>query len=90
MLKIFRYILEITDDQEISIPSGAAYNIIHVAEKHGNLCVWVMVNPNAKEKPVRFLVRGTGHGFTGEEGKHVGSVVMKNGLVWHVFRPIGE
>jgi len=87
MLKIFKYELEITDFQKVEI-SGFR-KTLKVAEQNGNLCLWCLVQTLDKEIFIMDVyINGTGHEIKHEyfnREKYFDSVVMKNGLVWHVF-----
>jgi hypothetical protein len=81
--KIFKYPLML-DDDFVEMPFGA--RILSVADQNGVLCLWAIVCPEAATKQYKILVRGTGHPFTGEEGRFIGTVQQAGGrLVWHVF-----
>jgi len=80
---IYKYPIEITDLQGIELPEG--YQILKVAEQDGGLFVWVKVDTDAKLIKRPFVVVGTGHELDMYGFLHLDSVVMSNGLVWHVF-----
>lgn len=84
---IFRYVLEITDDQTITMPVGAHILCVerHLnSESHAE--IWAMVNGKAKMESRRFIFRGTGNHMDGTEGRYVGTIQTNNGvLVWHLF-----
>jgi len=83
---IWKYPLEIEDEQEITMPEGAS--ILSVADQGGRLCMWVLVNPNARGRKHIIRIYGTGHPCPNniEFLEHLGTVVMSSGnLVWHVF-----
>jgi hypothetical protein len=66
------------------IPDG--YKVVHVGEQYGNLTMWVE-QPTSKYPPSMhtFQVYGTGQPFLDDNAVHVGTAVMTNGLVWHVY-----
>jgi hypothetical protein len=80
---IYKYQLNIHDIQTVCLPKGA--KIIHIAEQFGFLCLWAEVWEDADDCEIDIMVRGTGHTFTGHENYHLGTVLMSNGLVWHVY-----
>jgi len=81
---IYKYQIILEDNYtSVWLPDG--YKVIHVGEQYGNLFVWVVIDDSRPAMLYDFLVHGTGHPFTGEEGVHVGTAQMSNGLVWHVF-----
>lgn len=85
--KIFKYELEITDLQTISTPIGS--EVISAKEQNGKLCIWALVDLRCGniDKPIRIV--GTGHDIEFNIGDYsfyfVDTVVMSNGLVWHVY-----
>lgn len=67
----------------VPLPRGA--KIIAVAEQKSSLCVWADVIPAGTPWVTRlFVVQGTGQPFT-HDLPHIGTVVMTDGLVWHIF-----
>ncbi len=86
MTKIFKY--QINLDDTTLMHAGA--KIVHVAEQAGGLYVWAHVDPDAQEVDRSLIVAPTG-GHVPLSGRNVspfpriGTVVMKNGLVWHIF-----
>lgn len=82
--QIWKYMLSITDAQALQMPAGA--RVLTAAMRHGQLCVWALVDVNAPTESRRVYVRGTGHTFTGREGAYIASVQQAHGeFVWHVF-----
>jgi hypothetical protein len=68
--------------QHISMPYGS--QVIHVAEQHGDLCMWTVGDIGLVKKSRTFTVVPTGMTFG--EGRHVGSALLEDGLiVMHVF-----
>jgi hypothetical protein len=80
---IWKFNLPISDTSIAVMPEHALP--LSVAEQDGALYLWAEVNTDAPFSPREFKVRGTGHPLHGNEGKYIGTVVMKNGLVWHVY-----
>ena len=86
--KIFKYKLRLTDEQAISMPSGA--QIISVQFQGADLFIWAIVNPSNADEMRVFEIYGTGEKFpsTGmTERKHL-ATVQGGRFVWHVFEPI--
>ena len=86
-MKIYKYVLVITDNQIVELPIDS--KIIHVAEQSGKLCIWVEIYSNSSEsrsEPRTILSKGTGPEYE-EDGReeHIGTVLMSSGLVWHVY-----
>lgn len=85
MRTIWKYELPISDKVSVPMPRGA--QVLSVAEQYGKLCVWALVSTTQEKEPQRFGIYGTG--LPAEDagaGYFLGTVVMPNGLVWHVFR----
>jgi hypothetical protein len=87
MNKIWKYILEITDQQYLQLPMGA--RILSVANQNESLVLYALVNPE-EQTTENFVVQifGTGNPIERLDpmSKFIGTVVMENGkLVWHVF-----
>lgn len=83
MSEVWKFTLEITDEQEVVMPEGA--ELLHVADQYGKLALWARVIPTGQRDVARsFLIRGTGHPIWTQP--YVGTVVTAGGsLVWHVF-----
>ena len=89
---IYKYELQITDRQIIETGPYPAYPLT-VAEQGGKLMLWAMVdknnNPPGSDKYGIFVqVIGTGNPFNANthlDAKYLGTVLMSNGLVWHVI-----
>mgnify|MGYP001578879271 FL=1 len=79
--------------QTVEIPSDRGdEGILSVGlDPHGELCVWVEVNPKAEEKEKHiFTVLGTGHPFPQDEnlGRFIGTVSMVPAgmpFIFHIF-----
>ena len=86
--RIYKYELPITDESVLHIPGPA--QILSVGEQFdGCLFMWAIVDPDRRNMRVEISIRGTGHPIDGNEGRHIETVTMKSGLVWHVFVGIG-
>ena len=91
-MKIFKYPLVVTDEQQILLPPGS--RILSVAEQFGTLCAWALVDATLSASIVyTFRIVGTGNPMPLafrklHENVFVGSVVMTSGFVWHVFHDL--
>lgn len=87
MRTVYKYILAAVRQQFIDLPKG--FDILHVGEQRGDICLWVEVNPEMETVPVKFFVIGTGHELP-EAGKclHLGTVILQphHDLVFHVYQ----
>ena len=88
MTIIYKYELKITDTQLVEIEGFKDF--LKVAEQKGNLYLWCLVNK--EDKSIYFAeinIVGTGNpieqSFKIHRGSYLDSVLMSNGLVWHIF-----
>lgn len=85
MKKIFKYELEVTDNQVISIPSD---NILSVEEQNEKVVVYALVDTDTTPIKYEFGMNGTGNPITFEieHFAFLGTVKMYGGsLMFHVF-----
>lgn len=83
---IWKYELETTDVQKISIPKGA--KILCLQIQFGKPCIWVLVDPTHELESIGIFTYGTGHPIPTEPypHKYIGTYQLKDGmLVFHVF-----
>ena len=85
---IYKYDLQITDKQSVEITGFESF--LKVAEQNGKLCLWCIVNPDIKHVyKAEISIVGTGLPISYKpnvmKSNHLDSVVMSDGLVWHVF-----
>lgn len=81
MRTLWKFQLEITDEQSVKMPDGAVIRAVDVQD--GWICVWAEVD--SKNPPVvrTFAVVGTGNPLPGYR-TYLGMVVMPP-FVWHVY-----
>lgn len=83
--RIYKYTLNLTDLQEVTMPAGA--EILSAANQNGSLCLWALVDTD-KESRRRFIeIIGTGNPIEKNDNiirRFIGTAVM-NPFVWHVF-----
>jgi len=88
MKTIYKYELKIQDKQFIEV---TGFNgILKVAEQNGVLCIWCLINKKDESVCQREInIVGTGNPIHDEimihQGSYFDSVLMSNGLVWHIF-----
>lgn len=81
-MTIWKYPLQIIDEQIIPMPAGA--EILCCQVQRGIVCLWARVDPSAATTERRIHIRGTGH--PGATGEYIGTFQAENGaLVFHVF-----
>jgi hypothetical protein len=81
-MQIHKYTLGIRDEQTVDMPEGA--KILTAQIQDARLCVWAVVNPEAKKVKQIFNIYGTGHELPAKTGRYV-STVQIGFLVWHIF-----
>lgn len=89
-MKVFKYPLGIKDgdppkivDVDMPIPA----EIMGVGGNRDGLVVWARVDTSEQLTSHRFYIKWTGDDIRAKS-KHVGTVTMPSGLVYHVF--VGE
>ena len=84
MKTIWKYKLEITEQQTIEMPATATFLTMQV--QHDVVTVWYLVNPKEDHRPRRFAIYGTGHEMPDEPGTYLGTFQIVGGaLIFHVF-----
>jgi len=84
MKRIWKYELEITDKQIISIPS--VLKILSLQTQRGVPCLWVEIDDEFIKRDVTIVMFGTGHQMDTIERCFVGTFQTMNGsLVFHVY-----
>ncbi len=85
---VFKYPLQLTDVNHISMPKGA--KLLHVGVQMDGPMLWALVDPNQPPAVRHIRVAGTGHPISFNEAdhvlRHVGTFLVNAGtLVFHVF-----
>lgn len=80
---IWKYALELRDEQVLMLPEGGS--ILTVQMQGEVICLWAVVNPKAREIPVKFMIVGTGNHGPNFEGLAYVGTVQERQFVWHVF-----
>ena len=87
MKTIFKYPLEVTDDQEIEVPE--CFNPLSVQVQRGSPCLWAEVDPGCPRTIKRqILIVGTGHPLPDDHDvwDYIGTFQMYDGeLVFHAY-----
>lgn len=86
MKKIFKYVLEITDEQTIQMPVGA--KVLSVQNQEGKPCLWALVDPEQTSKEsINVAMFGTGNPIEDWQLKGFSflGTIQINWLVLHVF-----
>ena len=85
-MKIFRFPMEIIDEQILEIPAGA--KILAVQTKVHQPCIWALCDDKASIEYRRILIYETGHEIDITGLQYLGTFQIKNlaeVLVFHVF-----
>lgn len=84
MPRIYKYPLQIVDQQTIKMPAGAVP--LSVQFQGDDLVLWAKVDPDGPESARCFRIIGTGNPFEGNPGIFLGTAQEpRRPLVWHVF-----
>lgn len=82
MLRVYKYELEIVQEQRITMPSGA--RILHMGMQHSSAMMWAEVHWDNEPEVRTFYCHGTGHDIPEDGRKWVGTVPMGS-FVWHFY-----
>ena len=101
MTAVWKFKLEVTDEQQLKLPLFSRILKVVPAFADGKLDLWALVNVNEEDledwmdKPDRFETRtfhvfGTGHPIPDVNTlQHLDTVVTAGGaLIWHVFEVV--
>ena len=84
MKTIWKYPLEVTDEQQILMPTSA--QVLSVQLQQGSPCLWALVDPVEPLTLHTFMIHGTGHPCECGASEYIGTFQQRNGLlVFHVF-----
>lgn len=92
MKTIYKYQLETTDFQSITLPKG--YEILTVQTQNQTPCLWVLHDKKPEKfEDVEINIIGTGHAIYHVDGKterkYIGTYQLHGGqLIFHVFQRI--
>jgi len=89
MKKVYKYRLEIKDEQTLELPEGA--EILTVQSQLGMACLWALVDPERKKEKRIFRIAGTGHPIDdNKKYKYIDTFQLYGGdLIFHVFENKG-
>jgi hypothetical protein len=84
MARIFKYQLQVADEQQVLMPLGA--DILCVQVQHGQPFLWALVSDENVSEPVTIFTHGTGHETSEKIGRYIGTYQLQDGaFVGHVF-----
>lgn len=85
MRKVLKYEILLVDEyQTLKLPCSSFF--VHCGEQDGRLFAWFDTREDGQECEIYIQVFGTGHTIPDYPLAHMGSVQMKNGLVWHIYK----
>jgi hypothetical protein len=86
MKTVYKYVLEVVDDQTLSLPIGS--QVLSVATQDDDIVLYALVDPD-QPTTIRYGIRihGTGHPISNIDGHaFLGTVNLYGGrLMFHVF-----
>ena len=83
-MKIWKWTLEVTDTQAITVPVGAKF--LDVQMQGGQCCIWALCDPDAEREQRRIAIYGTGNPMPDSHGEYIATFQMAGGaLVFHAF-----
>lgn len=83
---IWKYELEVVEEQKILMPKGA--KILSLQLQNGVPCIWALVDDKKELEPRPIFTYGTGNPIDlfGQESYFLGTYQLRDGrLVFHVF-----
>lgn len=84
--KIFKYPIEVTDEQIVLLPTGA--KILTIQNQGEIPCLWALVNPTVpRDMAITIRIYGTGHDVIDSDSlEYISTFQMMGGsLVFHSF-----
>ena len=87
MNTIYKYTLELIDEQAVKMPEGAV--ILCAQIQNGVLCLWARVWSESPLESRIFFIIGTGGPFpaSNRPPKYIGTV-QAGVFVWHIFEKV--
>lgn len=83
---IYKYVLEITDEQFVAMPSAA--KLLAFQMQSSTPCLWALVDTSNKPSRRRLWIFGTGNPIPIKHSEfayqYVGTI-QQGGFVWHLF-----
>lgn len=80
---IWKFPIELTDEQRIEIPAGS--KILSAQVQNGQICIWAIVDDSEVETEYRpVAIVGTGNKLWCFDWEFVGTV-QQGDFVWHIF-----
>lgn len=80
-MKIYKYPLDLADQQTISMPEGA--EMLSIGQSRDQIILWVMADPAAALRDYVFRIVGTGNEVP--DGLQYLGTVQQSTYAWHIF-----
>jgi hypothetical protein len=91
MKTIWKFPLQVTNDQILQMPHGAEILCVQVQGDNNAPCLWAIVEDTKFTYPRTIHMYGTGHKLASHPGRFISTFQMDGGrLVFHVFEPPQE
>ncbi len=86
-MTVYKYQLTTNRETQLELPKGA--DILKVDVQNDTVCLWAMVDPNAKKEARTFEVFGTGHPMPDFNRRFINTFFVQGGTyVFHAFERI--
>lgn len=79
---IWKYTLEITDEQTIKMPVGL--KILSAQLQANAVCIWALCDAEQRMEQRHFVIIGTGHPVPAFRLTYI-ATIQQECLVWHLF-----
>ena len=81
---VWKFSLLAQGEQAVKMPKGA--EVLSAGIQREEAVIWALVDEKSPDTCHTIYIRGTGHAFTGKEGRFIGTLTLMGGtLVYHVF-----
>lgn len=86
MITVHKFELQLDKCQQIEMPWGS--RILKIGEQQGKLMIWALVDTTNGMAYETFKIFGTGSNIdiNDKMTDFLGTVLMSDGYVWHVFK----
>ena len=83
-MRIWKYQLDITDEQTVMIPAGST--LLDVQMQGDTCCLWALCDEKAEKEPRRIAIYGTGDPIPDRPGEYIATFQMNSrALAFHAF-----
>lgn len=83
-MTIYKYELTANQESQVELPIGA--EVLKIDNQYGTICLWALVDPEAKKETRTFEVFGTGHPVPNKKRRFINTFFVGGGkYVFHAF-----